>query len=77
MRYILAKAYYRLCCELIQTSCVKKDQHSKALLFAVGTGEDIYQHLVKCKTDRSKKRDLRKQREREKANVSRFELLDL
>ena len=76
LRYILAKAYYRLCCELIQTSCMKKDQHSKALAFAVGTGEDIYQHLLICKTNRIKKIYPRKKREPKFIKPSRFELLD-
>ena len=76
LRYILAKAYYRLCCELITTSCMKKNQHDKSLYFAVGTGEDIYQHLVKCKADRLSKKTPRK-RKRKVNTLNRFDMLDI
>ncbi len=76
LRYILAKVYYRLCCELLQIHCMKIDQHSKALEFAVGTDEDIYQHLLKCKNIRINKKYIRK-RKRKFIKPSRFDILDL
>ena len=76
LRYILAKAYYRLCCELLHICCMKNDQHSKALAFAVGTEVDIYQHLLHCQDIRVNKKYPRK-RKRKIVKVSRFDLLDL
>jgi len=76
LRYILAKAYYRLCCELIQISCMKKNQHDKSLYFAVGTGEDIYQHLVKCKEHRLNKKLPRKQK-RKISKLNKFDILEI
>jgi hypothetical protein len=76
LRYILAKAYYHLCCELLQISCMKKDQHIKSVAFAVGTGEDIYQHLLKCKADRTNKKKPHNKTNLKVAKVSRFEMLD-
>lgn len=75
LRYILARAYYQLCCQLLQINCMKKDQNSKATGFAVGTGDDIYQHLLKCKDIRVKKKYPRKKRNCFKHN--RFDILDL
>lgn len=76
LRYILAKAYYRLCCELMQISCMKKDQHSKALAFAGGTEEDIYQHLLQCKDIRVNKKYTRK-RKPKVIKMSRFDIMDI
>ena len=80
LRYILAKAYYRLCCELIQILCSKKDQHSKSLAFAIGEGEDIYHHLLNVKAERIRKREHRirqkGKRKRKIVVVTRFDLLD-
>ena len=75
LRYILARAYYQLCCQLLQINCMKNDQHSKALEFAVGTGEDIYQHLLKCKDIRINKKYPRK-RKCKYIKPSRFDILD-
>lgn len=76
LRYILSKAYYQLCCELLQINCMKNDQYNQALEFAVGTGEDIYQHLLKCKDIRVNKKYPRKKRE-PKFKHNRFDILDL
>lgn len=81
LRYILAKAYYRLCCEMIEINCVKKDQHIKAVAFAVGTGGDIYQHLLIRKEIRVHRKYPPKKQpcetdQCETDPVSRFELLD-
>ena len=80
LRYILAKAYYRLCCELIQIRCYKKDQHSKASAFATRNGEDIYQHLLNVKAERIRKREHRirqkGKRKRKIVVVTRFDLMD-
>lgn len=76
LKYILAKAYYQMCCELLQINCMKKDQHNKALEFAVGTGVDIYQHLLKCKDIRVNKK-FRRKRKSKFVMLSRFDILDL
>lgn len=75
LRYILARAYYQLCCQLLQINCMKNDQHNKAQEFAVGTGEDIYQHLLKCKDIRINKKYPRKRKSKFKHN--RLDILDL
>ena len=75
LRYILAKAYYRLCCKLIQIPCSKQDQHNKSIGFAVGR-VDIYQHLLKRKADCGKKRKQREELKRKKNMANRFQLME-
>ena len=77
LRYILASAYYRLCCQLVGTPCMKEDQHKKSLVFAITKAQlDIYEHLVQLEVKRKVKRDYRLKRKKESMKVNRFQLMD-
>ncbi len=80
LRYILAKAYYGMCCEIIQINCLKKYQFEQSLVFAEGNEIDIYQHLLTRKAELIVKR--RKWKEAKirrdlRNRVNRFELMDI
>ena len=80
LRYILAKAYYRLCCEFIQINCLKKDQHEQSLVFAEGGEIDICQYLQNRKEELIIKRKKWKEykiRKELRNKVNRFQLMDL